>query len=146
MEIFLTIPKMNINKIAYNGSIVVSEEISKNITLVFEANKCSLDMKTCEKYTLFNIKDLCQNYQEKYASFDSIFDNISPRLGCPIKAGNYTIPDALLDMSILRLLPVDGFIWVVKFKLVASSNEGKSKKIVMCIDAEIKLLKTRKNQ
>jgi hypothetical protein len=45
---------------------------------------------------------------------------------------------------LFRVLSLDGFIWVNRFKLIATNSTTKLKKIVLCIDAEIKIEKVVK--
>lgn len=128
----------------YSGTIVVVEEVPGEIELVLESNKCSLDMKTCEKYDIINVREMCKKFQDKHAFYSNIFTHIKPTLECPIKPGNYTLEESSLDLRPFALFPVDGYIWVSSFKFVSGQKGIKGKKVVMCINAEVKILKTRK--
>lgn len=142
MVVDLKLPRSNTNnKITMSGSIVVSQQVSGQIDLVLESNKCSFDMKSCEKLTTINIKDMCKKFKD--ALYSSAFSSIQPPLECPIKPGNYTIKDSTIELSMVSLLPIDGFVYVTSIKLVSSENGGKTKRIVFCLNSEMKIVRTR---
>lgn len=135
-------PKSNTNnKVPISGTIEVSELVSGQIDLALESNKCSLDMKSCEKFTTINVKDMCKKFKD--ALYSNAFSSIQPPLDCPIKPGNYTLKDSILDLSMFSLLPIDGFIYVASVKLVSSENGGKTKRIVFCMNIETKIMRIR---
>lgn len=142
MQIELKIPKSNTNnKVMLSGIITVSEEISGQVDLVIEANKCSLDMSNCEKAPAVNIKDMCGKFKSPF--YATAFASIQPPLACPIKPGNYTMRECAIELSMIALLPLDGFIYVTSMKMVASENGGKKKRLIFCLNAETKIFKIR---
>lgn len=143
LELHLKLSKSNINKFTYNVSVIVLEELSGNLTIVLEASKCGLDLKTCEKQSSWNIKDMCPKFKEKNAFYTSIFESLSPPFGCPIQVGNYTSIESVFDLSSFAWVPLDGYIWVINVKLV-ETNRGKSRRTVACVNGEFKVMKTRK--
>ncbi|CRK88020.1 CLUMA_CG001806, isoform A [Clunio marinus] len=121
---FLKVPSLVVNTLNISGLIIVDEEIVGDLSFSVEANKCSLNMTACEKYPIVSLRNFCQRFNEKDKVYSAIFDNIQPRIQCPIKPGNYTISPATLDLSIFNLVPLDGFVWVTTFKFISiSENE-----------------------
>jgi hypothetical protein len=143
-EIVVNIDKTNVNIIRFSGYVSISEDVPDDMHIVLESNKCSLDMKTCEKYMTFFIRRMCEKFQNKNAIYSAAVESIQPRPVCPIKAGNYTIPRSAIDFSVLNVLSFDGFIWVFKWKLVSFNNGTNLKKILLCLDMELKITKTSK--
>lgn len=141
MSIQMSIPKSNINTLKMSGLITAAVEVPGDIELVVEANKCTLDMMTCEKYAGVSVRELCKRFKVKGAFYSNVIASIKPPLQCPIKAGNYTMEESTFDLSMLSVLPLDGYIWVVTFKLMSAEN-GKTKKIAMCLNSETKIFRT----
>lgn len=145
MMLHLNFPEKNINKIMYSGYIEITEEITGEIELVLEVNKCDLEIKACEKYNSLKIGGMCQKFKDKNAFYSSGLSTIKPPLKCPIKPGNYSMENSAIDLSLVSVFPLDNFAWIVIFKFVAADS-NKSKKTVMCINSETKIFKTRKIQ
>lgn len=140
----LTIPPINHVKIKYAVVITVSEEVKGDLEMVIEGFKCLLDMTGCEKYDSFNVPGMCQKFQDKNPLFTSFFHSFKPPWTCPIKPGNYTIEEGLLDLSLISLLSLDGYVWAATFKFVTGEKRSKNKKIVMCLNSETKIFKSSK--
>lgn len=140
----LSFPPVNYVNIKYSGSINVTHEVKGDIELVMEGNRCTLDMKTCEKNNNLNVGGICQKFHDKNAFYSSLFDNIKPRLKCPIKPGIYMIEEGFLDLSLISLLPLDGYIYVCAFKLAYGEKGSRAKKVAMCLNTETKIFKTHK--
>jgi hypothetical protein len=141
----ITFAPTNINKISYFGFFDLKEDILGDLTLAFETNRCSLDLKTCEKYSQRNFNGLCDILQDENSYFASFFQSLSPQLKChPLKAGVYTAPNSTIDLQIFTYLPIDGYFWIIQLKLVEQRKNSASKKLIMCINAESKVVKTRK--
>ena len=126
-----------------SGTMEVTEEVPGDLNLVVESNKCDLEMKSCVKYNTFNIGGVCQKFLDKKEFYSDVLSSITPPLKCPIKVGNYTLDERTLDLRIISFLPLDGYIWVNSYKLV-SSQKGKPKKVILCLNAEIKIMRTNK--
>jgi hypothetical protein len=122
-----------------HGTVVVNEEIRGDVDLTIESSKCSLDMKTCTKHPTLKIRDLCKVISDKNAFYSNALEQITPRLKCPLKPGNYTISKCSADMSILSLLAIDGYVWVVEETI--TSDDGKTKKKVLCNNSVTKISK-----
>lgn len=140
MALYLDLAKTNINALKYSGYISVTEEVKGEIDLSMEVNKCTLDMKTCDKENNMNFRELCKKFDDKNAFFSSVLENIKPQLKCPIMPGNYTIGESFMDMSIIKYIPLDGFVWVATLRLMTG---GKHKKIAMCLNTETKIIRVR---
>jgi hypothetical protein len=142
MTVALSLPKSNTNnKVNFSGEISISEDILGQIDLVIEANKCSLDMKTCEKAPTVNIKDMCSKFKDSL--YSSVFSKFQPAFVCPLRKGKYMIKEAAIDLTILTYVPLDGFIYVCSMKFVSIENSGKKKQLVMCLNSETKIVKIR---
>lgn len=145
MDIYANFEKSNINKVAYSGYIHVKEEITGELVLVLDTSRCSLDMKKCEKYSNRNFRNMCTRFHEQNKFYTSSFSNISPPFDCPIRPGNYSLGQSSVDLSLFSFLPLDGYIWVVNYRFVSIDEGGKSRRIVMCANSEIKIAKVRKH-
>jgi hypothetical protein len=114
--------------------------------LLMEPSTCRFDIKSCEKkQRALSFQEICKKIQDKNAFYYSALENINPRLGCPAKPGNHSIPKASLDLSILSAFAFDDNVWNVKLKLYSNSGKSKIRKIISCVDAEIKISKIRVN-
>jgi hypothetical protein len=109
MDIIAKFPKSNIDKIDYSGYIIVKEEIKGDLVLVLDASRCSLDMKTCEKYSNRNFRDMCSRFHEKNAFYTSSFASINPPLDCPLQPGNYSLGESTIDLTLFSIFPYDGY-------------------------------------
>lgn len=139
----VTIPESSINKLEISGHIYVIHDIVGDVEMNLETNKCSLDMKKCDKYSTIIIRDLCKKFKENNSLYSNVFENIHPPFQCPIKRGNYTIAESAFDMMRIAMLPLDGYVWVIMFKMVYSENGQKPKKVAMCVNSETKMTKVR---
>jgi hypothetical protein len=112
-----------------------------DMEFIVDANKCTPDMKTCEKYANVNIQQMCEKMLEKNRFYSKIFDVVNPPVHCPIKPGNYSLTNSFIDLSIFNVMRLDGFVWVVKMKFVGVDRVTKAKKLLMCTDAQIEITK-----
>lgn len=140
----LTIPKSDLNIVRVAAVILVTEEVKGDLSLLIETNKCSLDMKTCEKFTGVNVPDICKKFVDKNAFYSPVFEKIKPPFRCPLKPGLYTLEESVLDLFIISMMPLDGYIWVVKFQLISSQKGKKAKEIAMCLNSETKITRARR--
>lgn len=139
-------PKSNINSMTYSGLIVVKNDLQGNLDLILEVNRCSLDMNTCEKYPGATIRDLCGKFLDKKAFYTSFLDNIKPALRCPIKAGNYTINEIKVDLTVFSAFPLDGYVWLATLRTIFSDPSLKRKRVAMCIMSEVRVLRVNKKK
>lgn len=141
MSVHLIIPGSNLNVVTLSGYVNVKQDIQGDMELVLESNRCTFDMKTCEKFPSPTIRELCRKFNTKNAFYSSFFDNIKPTVKCPLKAGNYTINKTKLDLSPIYALPLDGYVWISKIKVLAKDKNNK-KRIEMCMNTETKIIRT----
>lgn len=147
MTVDLKIPKSNVNnQVVMSGNITVTEEISGNLDFVLENNRCNLDLTKCEQEPNLNINEVCKKLKQKNVFYSIMFEAIKPPLACPIQPGNYTVEKFSIDLSLVSMLPIDGYIWIVNFKLVSSVKGNRTKQIVACINSEVKVVKIRQKQ
>lgn len=146
MTVDLKIPKSNINGMTMSGWIDVKKEIQGNMELVLEANRCTLDMKNCEKYPGTTFRDLCSKFDDKNAFYSPFLESFEPPLKCPMKPGNYTIHEIKLDYTLFSALALDGYIWLTTFKILASEAATKKKRIVACLNTELKIVRCNKRK
>ena len=115
--------------------------ISGQIDLAVETNRCSLDMKNCDRLANANFKDICAKFKDPL--FTSLFNRIQPPLQCPVAVRNYTLLESTLDLTVISFLPIDGFNIINSIKLVLVENGGKKKRVVFCLNSETKIVKVR---
>jgi hypothetical protein len=101
-------------------------------------------MTNCQKYVNANAKRMCEKFEEQGKFYSTMFPLMSPAFRCPIKTGFFSLYKTFVDLALLRVLNLKGFVWVVKFKLIAINPETKLKKIVFCLNSEIKITKVVK--
>jgi hypothetical protein len=121
--------------------MIVREKIYGPMSLSMEASRCSLDMKNCEYFQTFNVKELCKKYVDTNIVYRMVFDKISPAMKCPLKPGNYSMEKTEFDVGLIDFMPVDGFIYTTTIKMISGSKD--SKKVVLCFKAETKIAKVR---
>lgn len=141
LTVHMHVPKVNIGRIKISGVLEAKEEVLGDIEFVMEASRCTLDMKTCEKYSTLNVGEMCVKFEWKNIYYSGIFDNFKPHLKCPFQPGNYTLEESVLDLSPFTMFPLDGYVYIAAFRLV-SGKARKSKKVIMCINTETKIFKT----
>lgn len=136
----------NINKISFDGSFDLSEDINGDLVFVFESHKCSLDLKTCQPNNRRNFYGICEVFEGmKTFGFKNAFTNVKPPLHChPLTSRTYLISNATVDLSIISSLPLDGYIWLLSLKFVDKNKKGTSSKPVVCMNIEMKVVKSRK--
>lgn len=144
IDLNVTIPNKRAEElITLTGYASVSEEIPGEIGLVAEISRCSLDMKTCEKFNTRNFRDMCRRFTEKNAFYSKFFADIQPEWKCPIKSGNYVV-NASIETSPVAWMPIDNYVWVITFKLVANDPGHKQKKTILCMNSETKIIRVNK--
>ncbi|CRK89253.1 CLUMA_CG003012, isoform A [Clunio marinus] len=120
-------PKVSTKFFNFSAIFHVREDILGNLTFTVDTNKCSLDMKNCEKY--LNV-EFCRRFEEKHMFYSAMLSNIAPPLICPFTAGDHILKPSILDFSFVDMFRLEGFIWVANFRLIAITNKGKTKKIL----------------
>ena len=127
------------NGVSFTGVGRTRNEIPGDLTFSLELTRCSLDLKFCEKWTNFNFKEVCAKFVDKNVFFASTMSAIKPKLECPIKSGNYTLDRTLLDLTVLKMFPIEGRVRVMTGKLISFDKVNKTKKVVLCLNAEAKI-------
>ena len=146
MKLFFETPPPGINAVNMSGYIFVANEAFihdvSDMTLVLEASRCSLDLKNCVRNANFNIKDVCRKMADFKAAYSNIFEAFTPKIACAVP-GNFTLPPTKLDLVPLKYLPLDGYVWILNFKLVYYNTQKKTKKNIMCMICELEISRGR---
>ena len=101
------------------------------VTLVLQTTRCSLDLKRCASYQTFNFRDFCTMLKNVNTVYGVVFKALKPKFECG-EAGNYTIENFTLDLMPLRILPLEGYIFILTFKLVGIDKVKKKRKTILC--------------
>lgn len=129
-----------IDGVEISAEITIKNKIDATLQFDIFASRCSMDMKDCFKFsTTPPFGNLCSMFVEKGAYYTKIFENIKPEWKCPLQPGNYTMRKTFIDLSVVSFLPLDGSIWMTTFKIL----DEKSKKVIMCINSETKIVRKR---
>jgi hypothetical protein len=138
------IPEQNLNDIFTIGlNISVSEKLYGPMDLSFEINRCTMDMKNCEKFLNINARQVCQKFQNSSTIIGKGVANVTPPIKCPMEAGNYTMKRTDADLKFISFLPIDGFNLNIIIKFVTSVPATKARIVATCIKAEVKVEKFR---
>ena len=138
------IPANNLSDVlTFVGNIEIKEKLYSPIDLSLDGNRCSLDMKTCEKTPAANIRGFCSKLSDPTFLFSYAVARIVPHLSCPINAGNYTILYTEVDMKILTYFPLDGFVYNSVVKVISTDPVKKTRKLAWCGKFETKIIKER---
>ena len=127
------------NGVSFSGVGWTNNEIPGDFTLALEFTRCSLDLKFCEKWKNVNVKEMCAKFVDKNMFFADVMNAIKPKLECPIKAGNYTLDRTSLVFTALRMFPMEGHVWVITGKFISFVKESKTKKVILCMNGEVKV-------
>lgn len=130
IKVELSLPRSAFDSAMVSGRVVVSEIISNDIEFVIENRRCTIDMKTCERYRDFETSGLCSNLKEKNEFYSRIIDAVHPKIECPIQPANYTFKDTPFDLSFAKLFPIDGHVFVQKYKLAELNKSSKTKRTI----------------
>lgn len=129
-----------VNQFNVSGVIQVKEKVVGKLKFTIETVKCSLNMKECQRYVEpLTFYDLCEMFERKFRFYTSTFESIEPPLRCPIIPGNHTISTATIDLAFVAIIPLDGSMWVVTFKVINSKTD----EIIMCLNSETKIVRKR---
>lgn len=131
------------NKVLISGVMNVKEKIFGPLDFSIENNRCSLDMKNCEKGSTVKFKEICKKFADPSPFYSNLFKNVQPPLKCPIEPGNYSMEQAEVDISFAAFLPIDGYVHISTVKVSSALNGGKTRKIALCLSIETKVVKTR---
>ena len=121
----------------------LKEPLYGPIDISFEHSRCSLDMKSCEKFLTFNIRELCKKLTDTTLFYSAFVAAIKPRLMCPIAAGNYSVPRTEVNLKFISFLPIDGYVLNTIVKAVSTDPVKKTRKLAWCGKFETKIVKVR---
>lgn len=136
----LKLPEESSDFGVFSGTVQVDEDIFGDIDFVLESSRCSVGLKECEKYSNLNSKGLCKKFKEKNAFYSSFIRSFKPNFECPIRAGNYTLPETTIDLRFAKISPIDGYVFINTWKWVATDKKTKLKRTVMCFYLEVQIL------
>ena len=144
VKVFIKTPEPGADALNMSGYMTVEKTgtLYLDVTLVLQTTRCSLDLKHCESYQTFNFKDFCTMLKNVNTAYGSLFTAVKPKFECG-KPGNYTIENVKLDLMPLRFLPIDGYIFVMTFKLVGYNKVNKKKKTILCEIFECQITRGR---
>lgn len=138
------IPENNYDDvITMSGNIEIKEKLYGPIDLSFDHSRCTLNMSSCEKFSVFNLREGCKKLNDTNILYSSVVSRIFPRLVCPIPPGNYTIRKSELNLMIFKYAPFDGYIYLTIAKAVATDPVKKTRVLVWCNKIETKIVKVR---
>jgi len=143
MEVYIKVPKSNTAVIPFSGNLIVNEEIKGSFDLETSSKRCSLDLSDCEQYGKGKYQNMCSVLNDQNSWYSTVLSGIKPPLKCPIKPGNYSLNDASLNMGLFKLMPMEGYIWRVSYKIVSTEkiNGNASRDVLMCLTTETKIIK-----
>jgi hypothetical protein len=138
------VPEKNLNDILTIGAnFSISEKLYGPMDASYEINRCTFDMKNCEKFININARQICQKFYNTSTMIGQAVANISPPIKCPIEAGNYTMRRIHSDLKRFSFLPIDGFNLNMIIKFVTTVPATKARVVASCIKLEMKVEKIR---
>lgn len=134
-----TIANGTYDRLEFSGYFKVLKDLG-DIEVRLEASKCSLDLKTCDRYPFPSDANACNVLQLKGKYYTEIIQSIEPTFQCPIKSGTYTInPLNFKFPAVLSRLPLSGYIWISSLKFV----DKQSRNLVACFSFQVKFITKR---
>lgn len=134
----------SLNKFIISGTILMRENITSGLKLYMEVNRCSLDLSDCEKYDRVVIPNLCDKINDKASFWAPLTKAIRPRMKCPISIGNYTVNNGSFDLNMVSRLPIEGYRWIVRARIVQGPK--KKERDLFCADVDVTVtVSKRKN-
>lgn len=127
----------------YSGYATISETVKGNLNLILDIQKCDFSMKSCDKYSTRNIPGICALVQLKDALFAEAFVNVVPKVECPLKPANYSLGTSAIDMKPFSLVQLDGFIWIVNFRLMSAVDGNSKRKTALCVNSQTKVVRVK---
>lgn len=143
MEVYIKVPKSNIDVIPFSGNLIVNKEIKGSFDLETSSKRCSLDLSNCEHYSKGKYQNMCSVLNDQNSWYSSVLLGVKPPVKCPIKSGNYSLDDASLNLGLFKLMPMEGYTWIVSFKVISTEkiNGSVSRDVLMCLTTETKIVK-----
>jgi hypothetical protein len=95
----LIIPKNStVGSISIGLNLRILETLNPPLSLSTEVDRCTSDLKTCEKFYSGNTKKLCAKLKNPNSLVTKLTETIEPRLKCPIEPGNYSTKPFDMDI------------------------------------------------
>jgi hypothetical protein len=129
--------------ISIGGNLEVFKKLHGPIDISSDLNRCTLNMRTCEKFVNRNMRNVCKRFTNSSLNLSDMLTKVVPPLKCPIEAGNYTVERTDVDLKMLSYAPLDGFIYNILIKLITTDPVTKSRIIASCIKVEVKIVRVR---
>jgi hypothetical protein len=142
--VHVDIPENNLNDtFTLAGRWEVLQKLYGPMDLSVEVNACSFDMAKCEKARNVNIRNLCAQLKDPNLFYSMLLTKITPRLVCPLNAGNYTALRTVIDLSVFSRIPMDGHVYILLVKIVTNHPAPKAKVVAACFKLQLKIVKVR---
>lgn len=99
--------------------------------------RCNIERTQCENFGTFVIRDACKVLDQKNQYWSDLIAHTRPRAKCPFQATTIKIMNATFDFSKLVHFPMDGYTWVVNYKIFKSiPNVRYKKRLLFCMISE----------
>ncbi|XP_062542048.1 uncharacterized protein LOC134210041 [Armigeres subalbatus] len=123
----------NKNTIKFYGNFTITTVIQEPLELVIIANRCTLNMKSCELFNKVTLTDLCRHINDQKGVMISFFKSIDPIFQCPIKPGLYQFKNSVVDLSFVSIFPLEGYRWQTSLKLYSKTKPMKE---LFCLSSQ----------
>lgn len=81
------------------------------------AKRCKIDRSQCKHFNTFVLPDICKVFDQKNQIWTDLMAHFQPRAKCPIKASIVKIVNATKDYSLIAHLPLEGYTWIIDYKI-----------------------------
>ncbi|XP_001857716.2 uncharacterized protein LOC6043225 [Culex quinquefasciatus] len=119
------------NVVHFYGNFTVTETIQEPLEFTIIANRCSLDMKSCQHFETITLSRICTYINDENGLLASFFKGIKPTPHCPIKPGLYTFENCAMNLKFFTTFPIEGYRWQTHHKLALKGKT--SKKDLYCL-------------
>lgn len=130
------------NKFIVTGTIVAKENITGGLKLYMNVNRCTLDLSHCEQYDRVVIPNLCDKINDRTSFWAPLTKAIRPRMKCPVTVGDYIVNNGTFDMNLISRMPIEGFRWIVKNRIVNGAK--KNERVLFCSDMDVSVTQAKK--
>lgn len=108
------------------------------------AKRCKMDRSQCEHFNTFVLPDICKVFDQKNQIWTDLMAHFQPRAKCPINASIVKIVNATIDYSLIAHLPLEGYTWIIDYKIFEPfKNVRHKKRMVLCIISEATVTNTQ---
>lgn len=128
------------NMVTVNSKLVVQERIHAPIGVDISSERCDLsDTSRCDPLPPMSIPDLCQHLNNPFFG-SSLVSTISPKFGCPINEGEYSMNNLIMDMrNLLKFIPFPMGRLQPVIKFYQTQSNGK-RRAIACFKGRVKLM------